>query len=335
LGLPPGIPPATYELAISLFETHSGNQLPLIAESGKFLGMSYVEEMLTVLLAERPLSPTSITPAVPMEAAWLDGRLQLLGLAALPAGVSNGDRLPLELFWHTPTGLQEDLWLRVAIGDVSLDPLPLSRFASSQWRPGETVRERYQLPAPVDMPAGRYPLTVSVCRSMEETSCPTQNVGELEVYAIERLFVLPREIQTPLNYTFVGRDGSEIQLHGATLENSRLAPGEWVELRLYWESRGEPDDLYTAFVHINDANGAILAQMDQWPGGLPSTTWAPGQIIVDSYLIEIPAGAAPGSYTIAIGLYTANDGLRLEAVTAEGQPVADQRLVLPLVIEAP
>ncbi|MEZ4643929.1 MAG: hypothetical protein R3E31_14555 [Chloroflexota bacterium] len=47
----------------------------------------------------------------------------------------------------------------------------------------------------------------------------------------------------------------------------------------------------------------IVTQADQWPGGLPSNTWAAGQVIVDDVLLDIPADLPAGDYQLAVGVY--------------------------------
>jgi hypothetical protein len=69
--------------------------------------------------------------------------------------------------------------------------------------------------------------------------------------------------------------------------------------------------IYTALVHVLDEEGGIVAQADHWPGGIPSHTWAAGQVIVDQVTLAVGAEVPPGDYRVAVGLYTAEDGVRL------------------------
>ncbi len=75
-----------------------------------------------------------------------------------------------------------------------------------------------------------------------------------------------------------------------------------------------------------------MTQADRWPGGLPSDTWVPGQVIIDEYVLEFPEDVAPGEYKIAIGLYTAADGLRLTATDLQENLQPDDRFFLPLTV---
>ena len=76
----------------------------------------------------------------------------------------------------------------------------------------------------------------------------------------------------------------------------------------------------------------IMAQSDQWPGGLPSTLWSPNQVIIDEHQITLPAGIAGGDYPLVAGLYTASDGLRLPATGPAGENIPGDQFPLPLVV---
>ena len=58
--------------------------------------------------------------------------------------------------------------------------------------------------------------------------------------------------------------------------------------------------------------------MDRWPSGLPSNIWAQGQVIVDEYEFKLPSDIEPGNYSVAVGLYDAENGQRLLAADAVG-----------------
>ncbi|MEJ2749752.1 MAG: hypothetical protein P8183_17865, partial [Anaerolineae bacterium] len=64
----------------------------------------------------------------------------------------------------------------------------------------------------------------------------------------------------------------------------------------------------------------------------PSNTWAAGEVIVDEYAITLPPDASTGQYQVAVGLYTAADGVRLPAVDGAGTAVPDNRVILPITL---
>ena len=72
---------------------------------------------------------------------------------------------------------------------------------------------------------------------------------------------------------------------------------------------------YDYFVHLVDAQGAIVAQVDQKPlGGLAATdVWQTGDIIRDPVELPIPEDLPPGSYDLFLGFYLRETGERIEA----------------------
>jgi hypothetical protein len=57
-----------------------------------------------------------------------------------------------------------------------------------------------------------------------------------------------------------------------------------------------------------------------------------GEVVVDSYLIDLPADLSPGAYPIEIGLYLPHNGQRL-LVTMPGVRDSDALYLRPLEIE--
>lgn len=90
-------------------------------------------------------------------------------------------------------------------------------------------------------------------------------------------------------------------------------PGGELLLALRWESLRPVDYDYQVFVHLLNANDEKLAQRDgqpvQWMR--PTSTWQPGEEIVDRYGLLLPRDLPQGSYTIAVGLYDPVSGQRL------------------------
>lgn len=96
-----------------------------------------------------------------------------------------------------------------------------------------------------------------------------------------------------------------IRLLGARLERSIFAPGETVELRLFWQALAPVDKNYTVFTHLLTPNEHMLAQHDSQPvgGQRPTKTWKVGEVVEDRHWIHIPAGTESGQYTIEVGMY--------------------------------
>lgn len=103
-----------------------------------------------------------------------------------------------------------------------------------------------------------------------------------------------------------------------------------VHLTLFWNALGRIDRDATVFVHLYGPDGKLWTQQDNPPvsGTYPTSEWQPGETIVDSYDLQIPANLPPGSFTLAVGLYDSQTQERLPAKDARGQPFADNKVPL-------
>jgi hypothetical protein len=103
-------------------------------------------------------------------------------------------------------------------------------------------------------------------------------------------------------------------------------PGGIVYLQLWWRATGDPGEDWTVFTHLlglarPDGN-RVWAGSDAQPGrgSVPTTSWAPGDLVLDEYQLQLPPDAPPGAYEIEVGLYNpAANGARAVATTPAGQ----------------
>jgi hypothetical protein len=100
--------------------------------------------------------------------------------------------------------------------------------------------------------------------------------------------------------------GNKMVLHGydATLDGGM--GGRELVVTLHWEALAPMDRDYTVFVHATDADGARVAQHDGepwWQLALPTSTWQPGEKILDRHVMSLPANLAPGTYQLQAGVY--------------------------------
>jgi len=75
----------------------------------------------------------------------------------------------------------------------------------------------------------------------------------------------------------------------------------------------------------------LLAQVDRQPlqGRVPTSQWLPGGIYADRFDILLPLDIPPGEAQLEVGLYQWTTMERLPVVTAEGQQLPEDRVLLP------
>jgi hypothetical protein len=72
---------------------------------------------------------------------------------------------------------------------------------------------------------------------------------------------------------------------------------------LFWQAGAEMARDYTAFVHLLGVDGQPIAQLDRPPDGYPTSDWQPGEVIIDQYVIQLPADLPVGAYHLQTGFY--------------------------------
>ena len=149
--------------------------------------------------------------------------------------------------------------------------------------------------------------------------------GEVDRAALERRPVVPGGIRV-LSY----RLGPTIRLMGYDLPDARVAPGETLELVLYWRAVARPPVDYTVFVHILDASGQNVAGQDTMPreNTFPTSGWPVGEAIDDVHRIPLPADLPSGEYRLALGMYTLRSGERLPVIGPDGLRIPEAWIVL-------
>ncbi len=84
-------------------------------------------------------------------------------------------------------------------------------------------------------------------------------------------------------------------------------------------------DRYKVFTHLigtvwnADQGNFLWGQQDNEPQAdqLPTTRWAPGEVIVDRYRVKVDPKAPAGVYQVEVGMYGLMDGARLR--TSDGR----------------
>ncbi|MFN8530420.1 MAG: hypothetical protein U0670_17600 [Anaerolineae bacterium] len=107
--------------------------------------------------------------------------------------------------------------------------------------------------------------------------------------------------------------GDLIALRACALSGTAFAPGDVIRLRFDWQTVNAEQPLdrrYKVFVQLLNADGVLVAQRDSEPvgGSLITTDWPPGETIRDQHGLALPADLPPGTYTLIVGWYDANDG---------------------------
>jgi hypothetical protein len=306
--LPEGAPPGKdYTLAVILYR----------AVSGESVG----ERIVSIALDQVTLSYD--TPTV----ARFGDELALSRVEA-PESVRQGEALSLTAYWlavKQPSANYVAEWRLEAPEHTLTATLPLAPGSPpTTWPAHGWIAGRAALPIPPTAPPGDCILSLTVRHPESNDPLGSYALPQpVHVEGRERVWDLP-QMQHKVGAHF----GGMIELAGYDLAQEENA----VRLTLYWRVLAIPDRNYTFFVHLADpATGRPATQVDTMPRGLtyPTGLWVTGEVVSDEVVLSLEA-VPEGKYELAVGWYDPDDpSQRLLASDGEGNPLPDNRLVLP------
>jgi hypothetical protein len=107
---------------------------------------------------------------------------------------------------------------------------------------------------------------------------------------------------------------------GVRLMRYNMAADE-LHLELAWTTLAAVDQQLTAFVHIYDSQGKLVAQQDGYPllGLAPPWLTQIGEVTRDVRRVPLPTQLAAGHYVVGVGVYDAETGQRTLALSPTGK----------------
>ncbi len=101
--------------------------------------------------------------------------------------------------------------------------------------------------------------------------------------------------------------------------------GGQLAVTLYWRANVNMARSYTGFVHVLDGEGNLITQLDRLPEGYPTIDWQSGEMIVDTFTLNLPADLSAGEYIVQSGFYHLPTDERL------GEPI----ILGPVILDRP
>jgi len=128
----------------------------------------------------------------------------------------------------------------------------------------------------------------------------------------------------PLPHPQNARLGEWLALRGYQIDTEPVAPGQSLNLKVYWQTDAPLQEDYTVFTQLLDSHGALAASFDSQPlGGYFSTSrWPAGEIITDMVHLPLPKDLPPGRYTLVTGMYRLDTLARLPVPNRPDNSVA-------------
>ena len=119
--------------------------------------------------------------------------------------------------------------------------------------------------------------------------------------------------------------GDQVLLLGHDGVPRSVEAGQTIHLTVHWQALADVDHDYTAFVHLVDGHGRIVAQHDGQPvqGFYPTSFWDVGDTVQDHLDVAVDSSVPAGEYRLVAGMYLLGTGERLPVLDDAGQVVGD------------
>jgi hypothetical protein len=288
LTVAPGTPPGEYQLTAIVFDRATLAADRVIDENGN--PASSALPLGTIRVA-RPATPPALAD---LNIEYRDehdfGPITLLGYNLDRTEARPGEAVLITLFLRA-----DDTISSLQSPDLQFNLFTPS-YPTSQWQPGDIWRFQVFTRLPADAASGPYHFNL-------QWGGDSFSLRSIQLTAPERVFTAP-----PMDHAAQIRFGNTVELSGYTIN----AAPESIQIDLLWHALATPESDLSAFIHIEDKAGMLVAQSDGTPadGNRPTTGWLAGEYILDSRTLpSLPTG----EYTIRVGFADRLSGQRLAA----------------------
>lgn len=254
------------------------------------------------------------------------GAIRLIGYDLDRNRVLPGDEATVTLCWEAIAPVEENyVYFVHLIGPEeskagARDTHPgLGRYPTSRWKPGDAfcdavrvpIEEWAQAPAVYDVAVGWYLYDEN--QMTAHLPAYDRDGAPLELVTLTKVKVAPQAYAAVEVPNWLDADLGQVTLLGFDVDKLEAAPGESVDVTLYWMAQSPVPVDYTVFVHLAAAEGPPHAQDDVQPqrGAYPTSFWDVGEVVADPHTILIPSDLPEGEYPVVAGMYLLETGERL------------------------
>ncbi|GAB4516389.1 MAG: hypothetical protein OHK0046_21710 [Anaerolineae bacterium] len=270
-------------------------------------------------------------PAIPRVQTFENG-LQLLGFDAIQTDHSH--YVYVSLVWYTPTALDTDYTVFVEVADANgrvagvdrpMGSLAYPDVPTSQWPAGARVREGYLMTLPEGLSGGALDVNVGVYATATGEALPLMNT-EQTLVRLTGLGIRADRVLPPLTeaQTVDALFEDTLMLCAVSVPRTAQA-GEMLPIRMSWEAQQTLYEDVVVFIHLLDAEGEQIVQIDQ-PDLAPARTTStliPGEQLNTTWQLQLPDDLPAGGYQVVLGAYRLPEVARLGVVDAAGNPLPE------------
>jgi hypothetical protein len=253
-----------------------------------------------------------------------------------------GDTIDLMLEWEVLAEMDRDWSVFVHVNDPVLERPIAQRdmYLDQGLRPtsllpaGARVFNYYQLrlpqtavaPADLQLTVGLYDFYTF--ERLVITQRPgTNGAPDAAVIAHLQLEPIPGEYPNPVSVNFE----DALELVGFEVNPRRAQPGEQVNVTLYWRAKRPLTTNYTLFAQVVDLQTTTRYAAQDLPQS--TSQWPVNDVQTIALSFTIAPNTPPDVYPIIVGMYTPDNGERLQMMTADGRLTDDFLSLTPIRVD--
>ena len=143
---------------------------------------------------------------------------------------------------------------------------------------------------------------------------------------VARVYDLRKMAPPPFTHIFTDRTGTfgnALRLAAYHLNSTAAQPGDTVKPGIYLKPLGSIEQSYLVRLRLVGPDGQVVWQEERPPAAMDTRAWPQNEIRQDSYRIELPAGLAPGIYTLDYAVFDPETKSALPVQPADDATVSD------------
>ena len=339
LRVPDGTPPGKYHLQVGVYGIEaSGPRLrDVVSESGSVLGQFVSLGEIRVApawLQENEVNRPRQFQGTPEAYVMQSNVSRLIGAERVPStSIPAGTVLTQWTWWYLRDDTLDRACVTLAKGGSGTG-IPMSEpviaglpaAGDPFWlKGGLLIRWPFDVIVPTDTSGGQYEVTLG---EHVRNRCIGNllNVAESIQYRIGYVDVSARDLSgiqralPPLQTTVDAQVGQVGRLAGVNGLPASLGRGETMTVTLVWQAIAPSRVPLKATVQLLCPDGRPCAQDDREPADWqrPTTSWLPGEVILDPHPLVVPSDLAPGRYPLVAGLYNPGTSRRNAVTGSDG-----------------
>lgn len=220
-------------------------------------------------------------------------------------------------------------------------------YPTSQWPPGETTIQHFQLPVDSGTPPGEYTVRLRVhvegawggLQTLDETGAPQGYDLQIGHVTVQPAKDAPDPINLPVQQHTDIPMAPDLHLVGLDISQEKAFPGDTLTVSACWHATGDLSDDYMWQLALVDEDGQPQQKVACSPvrPDLPTSTWRKDQVLCGKHDLVIDLEAPAGEYTLEGTLLqddTPAKKVSLGSITVHGRQRTFETPSIPHILNA-